>query len=523
MSSELIHALGALGYVYTLSVGDDVNYMRPELVQMMPKYKRIRDCLEGEDAIKAGREIYLPILPYSDNPKENNARYENYLKRAVFYPVLKQTSQGLRGQCFLNKPICDLPNILEPMKENIDGSSDVFQFSSEALGTNINFGRGGILTDMMMVVGDPSVKDNERNMPFFTKYEPENIINWRYRMVMGRQVLSKVVLREFYDTEKYTYSIDIGVRFRVLSLDKNGFYNVEVFVIDEEGNYVHEKIDGKEIGVIYPKAGNKKMDYIPFEPLVAEKKSLDYVCTPQMDSLASMNIGHFRNSADYEESCFMNGQGTMILTGITKNWYTDVLKGKVRLGSLGVIPLEKGADGKILQINPNSMPIEAMRHKEEQMLSLGAKIFQPSTIVKTATESSMNKADENSILTCTAKNTSVAITNSFKTSYFMKTGKRSGDEYDKIKFELITESAVTNLTVQEQLQLVASWQAFALTDAEMRSKFKQAGYAWDDTWKPPTPEQLNPTVDVTQKKKVKSKGTVSAVSGKDLEGNKNNN
>lgn len=525
MSISLLQSLGAFGYLEAMSAGDEVNYIHPELLMMIPKYKKIKDCLNGEDAIKLGKEMYLPKLPYSEDNKENEARYDNYLKRAVFYPVLQQTSLGLVGQCFLNTPVCDVPDLIKPLIENVDGSSDINLFASECLSTNVNFSRGAIFTDMMISSGESSLRDEAERMPFFVKYEPDNIINWKYRIVNGRKVLSLIVLREYFDTEKSSYSIDLGVRYRVLRLDREGFYNVEVFVLEEKdgkSEFVHDIVDGREIGIIYPKVDGLKMNYIPIEPIVSQKYTFDTICTPHMYNLANMNIGHFRNSADYEESCFMNGQGTLLLTGITKKWYEDTLKNKIRLGALGVIPLEKGSDGKILQLNPNSMPIEAMRHKESQMLSLGAKIFQPSNIVRTATESSMDKSDESSILTTTASNTSLAITNSIKTAYYMKTGDNKSEKYNSIKFKILTESSVSNLTPQEQLQLVANWQAGAITDGEMRSKFKQAGIAFDNNWKPPAIE-VQPVSSASPKKKLKSSGTVNTVTGNDLKGNRNNN
>lgn len=511
---DIMFAMKSYGFLGADQQSDDVNFVRSELTNMLPKYKRIRDCIEGEDAIKEGREIYLPAPLGGDNPDENLARYNNYLRRAVFYPVLKQTSQGLRGQCFMNKPICDVPEVLKPMIDNVDGASDIFQFASHALGTNINFARGGILTDMDIAKEETSLLDNMVDMPSFVLYQPEDIINWRYKLVKGRKVLSKLVLREFYDTDEHDFKLDVQVRWRVLYLDNNNRYNMQLWVLDDKNSYI------KSGPAIMPLGAGKPFTYIPFEPLSSEKNTLEIVCTPQMDSLASLNIGHFRNSADYEESCFMNGQGTLVVTGLTKAWYTDILKKILRLGALGNIPLEKGSDAKVLQIAPNSMPIEAMRHKEEQMLSVGAKIIQPSTVVKTATESSMNKSDENSILTMTSKNTSDAITGSLRSAYFLKTGKDSGEEFDKIKFELLTESAVNNLTPQQELQLVDSWQKGAYTDEEMRARLKGAGYAFSKDWKKPI---IVEPVSGNNQGKSKPSGTVNTVTGGDLVGNKNNN
>jgi hypothetical protein len=507
---ELMFSMGALQYAQFASTNEDtVGFIHPELVRMYPRYKRIRDCLNGQDAIKEVGDFYLPRPNPTDTSPENRARYEAYLKRAVFYPVLKQTSQGLIGQCFFYNPIVEIPDSLKGLKENTDGVSDLFQFTRKAHGTNVNFGRGGLLTDFQ--TNTPNNKsESDSSNPTITLYEPEMITNWKERIVNGKLVLSKVVLKEFYDTEENDFSLDIQCRYRVLKLDKNNLYIQEIWEANDNGDY-------KIARTFTPTAGGNRLTKIPFGFLGAESNSAR-ICTPQMDSIATVNLSHFINSADYEESCYQNGQGTLVVSGLTDKWYKDVLKSKIRLGALGAIPLNQGADAKMLQINPNSMPIEAMRHKEDQMISLGAKLIQPSAIVKTATESTMEKSSENSILTCTSKNTSSGITDRLKDAYYFKTGKNKGEEYDKINFEILTESAIANMTPNEMMQVVESWIKGAITKREMRTQFRKAGIAFED-------DSLikDPVIEVQQPQGgMKGTGTVNPASGRDFKGNENN-
>ena len=44
-----------------------VDAQRPELMEVIGKYTKIRDCLMGEDNIKAKGELYLPISSTKDS------------------------------------------------------------------------------------------------------------------------------------------------------------------------------------------------------------------------------------------------------------------------------------------------------------------------------------------------------------------------------------------------------------------------------------------------------------------------
>ena len=63
----------------------NVSFVRPELSKLFPLYYLIRDAIAGEPTVKAARTTYLPMPNAEDQSKENKARYEAYLKRAVFY------------------------------------------------------------------------------------------------------------------------------------------------------------------------------------------------------------------------------------------------------------------------------------------------------------------------------------------------------------------------------------------------------------------------------------------------------
>ncbi len=90
--------------------------------------------------------------------------------------------------------------------------------------------------------------------------------------------------------------------------------------------------------VVWKKGNGTNWDRIPFSPIGSENND-PMPDKPPMEDLAHLNIGHYRNSADYEEACFIAGQPTPWASGLTEDWVKDVMKGTMYLGSRGIIPL----------------------------------------------------------------------------------------------------------------------------------------------------------------------------------------
>jgi len=194
-----------------------------------------------------------------------------------------------------------------------------------------------------------------------------------------------------------------------------------------------------------------------------------------MYDLASINIAHYRNSADYEEACFIVGQPTPILSGLTEDWVSNVLKGVVAFGSRGGIPLPVGGDAKLLQAVENTMVKEAMEAKERQMVALGAKLVEQKSVQRTAFETKVESTSEGSILSSTAKNVSSAFLWALQ-----KCAMFIGQDESSIEFELNTDFDLANITPEEQARVIANWQAGALSFKEMRDQLRRAGSATDE-------------------------------------------
>lgn len=446
-----------------------VESIRSDLSPFLSKYTVIRDCIAGEDAVKSRKTDYLPQPDADDTSPENMARYDGYLTRAVFYNVTERTLSGLVGQVFARDPEMSIPDLLTSVADDATGEGvNIVQFAKLTTEYALGFGRAGILIDFPKIDRVITAADVRSGTvrPNFTVYDPSKIINWRTFVRNGKVYLSLVVLKEQYIASDDGFMVTFADQYRVLRL------------VVEDGDYVYKQSVWRrnaEIEITYPvNSEGKRFSEIPFV-FIGSKTNDTTIDKPPMYDLAKLNIAHYRNSADYEESCFITGQPTLVLAGLTESWVKDVLKGQARLGSRGAISLPQGATGELLQAQPNNLPFEAMKHKEKQMVALGAKLVENISVQRTATETNIDYAGEVSILSIVADNVSDGVRAALKfASDFVGTSR------DSVEFGLNTEFDLVRLSYQDRQQLIQEMQAEAISFSEVRANLRRAGIVTQD-------------------------------------------
>lgn len=437
-----------------------------DLRYVLPQYEIISDCAQGEARIKYRLDKYLPRPNAADVSNENKARYAAYITRAVFYNVTKRTLGGLVGQVFSREPIIEVPKALDIVIDDATGLGMGFQQMAKlAAGHVVSKGRSGVHIDYPNTGGTVTRAELIQGdiRPLFTVYKPENIINWRWMKRGGRHVLTLVVLQGTYVKSDDGFVETLGKEFKVLRLDAFQQYTIATYRDDNTTTF-------GEV-VIPTDASGRAFTEIPFSFIGSENNEPSVDNAPLYD-LASLNVAHYRNSADYEESCYIHGQPTAWFAGLTEQWVKEVLKGEAQLGARAAIPLPVGASAGLLQPNPNTLPFEAMKHKETQMVALGAKLVDPAAVPRTATEATIDQSYETSTLSASADNVSDAM------QFALKWAARfSGEDESKIKFSLNTEFDLIKLTSNERASLIQEWQGQAITFGEMRSNLRRAGIA----------------------------------------------
>lgn len=461
----------------------NVAFVRQELAKLLPMYYLIRDVIAGELTVKAAGDQYLPIPNAEDTSKENKARYAAYIKRAVFYNVARRTMLGMLGQVFKNDPVVKVPSLLERLVANATGTGvNLTQLAKKAVQLNLAYSRCGIFVDYPTTddEGGVTVAQLEAGniRPTLYVYAPTDIINWRTVDRGAEEVLSLIVIFEPYCITDDGFEMKEGGQFRVLKLDENGEYVHEVWreptpsALKQgklpRGNFmVHSTTRPKD-------AAGKPLRDIPFMFIGSENNdpSPD---NPNFYDLCSLNVAHYRNSADYEESCYIVGQPTPVLIGLTEEWVKNVLKGTVNFGSRGGIPLPSGADAKLLQAEENTMLKEAMDTKERQMVAIGAKLVEQKEVQRTATEASLEAGAESSTLASVTKNVSEAFLWALKWA-----ARWTGQPDTAVEFELNTDFDIARMQPAERAELIKEWQSGAITFEEMRGGLRKAGVATED-------------------------------------------
>lgn len=460
------------------------NAVHPMLKTLMLKWDLMDDVLDGEMAIKAKTEVYLPIPRVDDDEAENKKRYRTYLQRAVFYNATRRTLDGLVGEVFSRDPIIKLPTQMQIMQSNVDGAGvGIDQQAKLCLSYVMGYGRAGLLADYPTMNGPVSQADIDSGVarPVLIMFKPSSVINWRFKMRGAKRIASLVVIREEYIDDSDPFETLTGAQWRVLRLDENDIYRVQIWRrrrrMDGDpivmGREDWDTIDYEYASYTPLDGEGRVMNEIPFT-FVGSNNNDENPDEPPMYDLAVINIAHYRNSADYEESCFMVGQPTAWFSGLTQGWVDDVFKGKVFLGSRAAIPLPAGAQAGLLQVNPNSMPKEAMDQKERQMVAMGAKLITSGNVQRTLGEAQIEEASSASILSTATKNVSKAYTDMLLVASKFIAGNIGSDQ---IRFDLNTDFPASRLTPNDRNQLIQEWQSQAITWNEMRDGLRRGGIA----------------------------------------------
>ncbi|MEA4022370.1 DUF4055 domain-containing protein [Enterobacter hormaechei] len=463
----------------------NVGYQRPELTKNSGKYNMIKDCIEGQQAVKRRKTFYLPQPDPTNCTAENIRRYEQYLERAVFYNVLQRTLSGMTGLVFQQPPEMLMPDDMEVLRVNIDGAGiGAIQQMRRCFKSVLAFGRAGILTDFPPARVDSEGKQlgftrqelmDGTVQPTVTLYMPWQVINWREEYREGKVVLTQVVICEQIPGVTDGFQQDYTPVWRHLFLDSNGDCTQTIWV--NKGDPKAENVSGGALYVaqqtaVMKDSNGKPLKFIPFKFIGSETNSAE-IDPPPMYDLAVLNIAHYRNSADYEESCFITGQPTVWASGLTEAWVEDVLKGELRLGSYGGIPLPANAAVGMIQTSPNTQPFEAMKQKEAQMIAIGARLIRENgKVERREVEIKNEAASEASLIVTVAQNVEAAYREALGWCALFY-----GHDPKELTINLSYNFIYSQMTYQERQQLVNEWLAGAITFTEMRSNLKQAGIA----------------------------------------------
>ena len=202
--------------------------LHPEYELNIDNWQRVRNAVSGLVV-----EYLRNVGKTESDPAAQTERQKSYVDGAVYYNFTERTLAGMQGSVYRTEPDIYLPPQLEYLLTNCDGNDQgIVQQSQESVSEDIQLGRLGLFVDMPTNGDDTNLKQQEDGAlnPSILIYTAENIINWRTRKIGASNVLSMVVLREFYEYEdsENQYLSVVGTQYRTLSINKDGYYEQKV-------------------------------------------------------------------------------------------------------------------------------------------------------------------------------------------------------------------------------------------------------------------------------------------------------
>ena len=394
-----------------------VDSTHPQYDSYFARWSRCRDCVVGEDAVKAAGEKYLPKLGGQDSDD-----YSGYKMRAMFYGAAHRTVEALSGMVFRKQPTVKLPKGKEDLKKAMGSHGESLDLLATQMLTEVlTVGRRGAMVDM-----DPAGKGK----PFVSVYDAEDIINWEEASIDGKKQPVMVVLREQKRVKKPEdrFKWEFQEYFRVLRL-VDGVYTQEIHektpnVVSRTqqesqpaskatGQTVAEGLSGFSITeTITPlRAGGKNFNYIPF--VFIGPDGLDSCCQkPPLLDLVNVNLSHYRTSADLEHGRHFTALPVAWAAGFETTGTT------LRIGSaVAWTSQDPSARAGYLEFTGAGLGHlkDGLADKEKNMATLGARLLQEEKRdAETAETMRMKQGGEQSVLSKVARSVSEAMTQLLK-------------------------------------------------------------------------------------------------------------
>lgn len=367
------------------------------------RWRTMRDCYEGQHAIHAGGEIYLPRLG-----GQSDDEYQAYKKRAMYHNAVCRTIQALNGQLFRKDPVIESGADISRFVNDIDlNGTSLHTFAQKCGNSLLTVGRSIVLVEFNSYDTAPlsqaDVLLNNRR-PYLTEYKTEALINWRTQGVNGKDVLVMAVLQETREIQKSEFeSIYVKV-YRSLTLD-DGRYTQKIWVPNAKGEYEIES-------EIVPLMNGQPMPYIPLFVYGVTGQEIEPQ-NPPLLNLALINLAHYMTSADLEHGAHYAGLPTAVVSGVTKDDGESFLIGSQTAWVFG----DPQAKATYLEFTGQGLQaLEArMQKKEEQMVAQGARMLaQEKRVAETAETELIRRGGELATLAGISLALSELITESFK-------------------------------------------------------------------------------------------------------------
>lgn len=449
--------------------GQNVKTLHRQYQAYAEQWQKIRHALAGD------LKTYLRNVGQNEpDPAYGRARQKEYEDGAICYNFTKRTLSGMVGSVMRKDPEQIIPSQMEYLLTNADGSGvGLWQHAQDTLMELDSIGRGGLLVDAPNVEVATMAEQNAGLLnPVIAFYTAENIINWRLARHGSVNRVVMVVLREEYEYTDGTdeFSPNYGEQYRVLDIVE-GKYRQRLYQFSQKGELINN------VQEIFPQLSSVEPGTIPFTFIGASNNDSTIDDAPLLP-LAELNIGHFRNSADNEESSFVVGQPTLFLApgeNMSTQLFEEANPNGVKMGSRSGHNIGYGGNAFLVQADANNLAKENMLNKEQQAIQIGAQLITPTQQI-TAESARLQRGADTSVMATIARNVSQAYTDALK---WVASMMNLGDQ--EIEFKLNMEFFLQPMTSQDRAAWMADINAGYLPATAYYAALRKAGVTdWTD-------------------------------------------
>lgn len=355
------------------------SWVHPDVRYMEPDWEKLRDAYNGERAVKAKGEKYLVRYASMDNDV-----YAMFLNNATFYNMVGRTVQSLAGTIFKRNPIVtNLPKKLEEKLQYISIKGQTLRtFSRLAARDVIHMGRYGILVDRA-----------EEGDPYMAGYVAEAILDWKTKLVRGRQTLTEVTLMEIQDVPA---DVTLGLArryvplYRKLVLDGK-VYRQEIYKTIVEGTGLPSTENRLPDEVITPTNRGVPLDFIPFVFLGQDSDSVEVERSPMQD-ITDINFSHYRSYAQLEHGRFFTASPVYYVSKGENDG-----AGEYTIGSGTVWEVGAGESAGLLEFNGHGLNAleKAIEMKEAHIATLGGRMIGVDAAATSESDNQLQMKDRN--------------------------------------------------------------------------------------------------------------------------------
>lgn len=417
-----------------------ITNLHPQYSARVGQWQRVRDCFDGQDAVKLKRTTYLPTL---EGQKATDDSYTAYVERALFYPALERTVMGLIGMLLRRAPTVEVPEVVQKDLEDITLADDTFDMLVLEVCQEMLLGGRVVL----QVDWQDALK-----RPYWTVYPAEALVNWREEVIDGERRLVLAVFKErVLDEEAVAKDPFSGATIEQF---------VEFALVDKACVVRKHRRLGDEWRVVDERQPARAGEALEFLPLIVFGPRGLYVPPdkPPLLDLVDLNLSHYRTSADLEHGRHFTALPTPYVTGWTGQ------DEKLRIGA-GVAWMVPDANAKVGMLEFTGQGLSELRlaleQKERQMAVIGARMLesQPRQ-AETAEAVRLRQTGDTATLGTLAQAISLGLQSAMRWHGWWYT-----QDEQAISVELSRDFLDTRLTPQEAEALFTQWQGGGISYA----------------------------------------------------------